>query len=618
MVNQTKLKNHRTRPVYKYGFQVPRNHNEALRIDEKFGNTKWQDAEKLEIKQLFEYESFEDKGLGAPIPEKFTKIPTHFVYDVKHDGRHKARMVAGGHRTETPVDSVYSGVVSLAGIRIVTFLAELNDMELWSTDIGNAYLESYTKEKVAFVAGPEFGELAGHTFIIRKALYGLRSSGARWHDRLFDTLMDMGFQPSRSDPDIWMRSCGDHYEYIACYVDDLLIASRKPQVIVDALTSAPNNFKLKGTGPTTFHLGCDFFRDDEGVLCVGPKTYIERMCMQFESLFGKKPKVVYTSPLLGNDHPELDDSEPLEGEDIQRYQSLIGILQWTISLGRFDIATAVMSMSSFRVAPRAGHLERLKRICGYLSKMKHGYIRIRTEEPDYSDMPEAQYDWSRSVYGRVKEEIPKDIPNPLGKPVVMTSYVDANLYHDMLSGRSVTAALHFLNQTPIDWFSKKQATVETATYGSEFVAARMTVQQIMGLRQTLRYLGVEVKGSTRLFGDNGSVVKGGSIPHSILKMRHHGLSYHVTREAVASKTVDFRFIPGHLNPADILSKHWGYQQVWASALRPILFWKGNTASLLLDIVQPKKARDHDPAEEEATDEQPEAPASDKGERQMVV
>jgi hypothetical protein len=200
----------------------------------------------------------------------------------------------------------------------------------------------------------------------------------------------------------------------------------------------------------------------------------------------------------------------------------------------------------------------------------------------------------------------------------MTSYVDANLYHDMLTGRSVTAALHLLNQTPIEWFSKKQATVETATYGSEFVAARTTVQQIMGLRQTLRYLGVPVKGPTRLFGDNGSVVKGGSIPHSLLKMRHHGLSYHLTREAVASKTVDFRFIPGHLNPADILSKHWGYQQVWPSALRPIMFWKGDTAELLLDATQPKPRDKPTTQEYEDAEDNQIAPEPDKGERQIVV
>ena len=592
MVNQARLKSNRTRPVYKYGFQVPRNHEEAVKIDEKYGNTKWQDAEKLEIKQLFEYEAFKDLGLGAAAPNGYTKIPCHFVYDVKHDGRHKARMVAGGHRTSTPIDSVYSGVVSLAGIRAVAFLAELNDLELWGTDIGNAYLESYTKEKVYFVAGPEFGELQGHIFIIIKALYGLRSSGARWHDRLFDALTAMGFTPSRADPDIWIRKRGDHYEYVAVYVDDLLIASKTPQEITNALEAHPNLFKLKGTGPIKFHLGCDFFRDDSGTLCMGPRTYIDRMCMQYESMFGTKPKAVYTSPLVSNDHPELDETPLLDDDGIHQYQSLIGVLQWTISLGRFDIATAVMTMSGFRTAPRVGHLERLKRVCGYLTKMKHGFIRVRTNPPDYSDLHASQYDWSRTVYGRVKEELPQDAPIPLGKPITLTSYVDANLHHDMATGRSVSAVLHFVNQTPIEWFSKKQPTVETATYGSEFVAAKMAVQQAMGLRTFFRYLGISITGPTHLFGDNGSVVTSGSLPHSPLRKRHHALSYHYTREAIASGAIDFQFLPGHLNPADILSKHWGYQQVWASALRPILFWQGDTSLLLLDKDQPRSRKEH--------------------------
>jgi hypothetical protein len=155
------------------------------------------------------------------------------VYAVKHDGRHKARMVAGGHRTETPADSIYSGVVSLPGIRIVTFLAELNGLELWYTDIGNAYLKSYTKEKVCFIAGGEFRELEGHTFMIIKAQYGLKSSGKRWHDKLFDVLYDMGFRPSKAEEDIWMRDMGDHYEYLALYVNDLAIASKNPQAIID-------------------------------------------------------------------------------------------------------------------------------------------------------------------------------------------------------------------------------------------------------------------------------------------------------------------------------------------------------------------------------------------------
>ena len=301
-------------------------------------------------------------------------------------------------------------------------------------------------------------------------------------------------------------------------------------------------------------------------------------------MFGKKPKANMSSPLDKGDHPELDDSELLDQTDIQKYQSLIGALQWTITLGRFDIATAVMTMSGFRAAPRVGHLERVKRIVGYLVKMKQGVIRVRTDEPDYSTIPPQNYDWEYTVYGKVEEQLPRDAPPAKGRRVVHTAYVDANLMHDLSTGRSVTGVLHFFNQTPIDWFSKKQPTAETATYGSEFVAAKTAAQQSMGLRIFLRYLGVEVHGSSYMFGDNGSVVTSSSIPHSPLKKRHLALSYHFTREAIASKAVRFHFIPGDVNPADILSKHWGYQQIWPQ-MQAILFWRGNTTHLLVDKPQ---------------------------------
>ena len=174
---------------------------------------------------------------------------------------------------------------------------------------------------------------------------------------------------------------------------------------------------------------------------------------------------------------------------------------------------------------------------------------------------------------------------------MLTTHVDANLCHDYITGRAVTGVLHFVNQMPIDWYSKKQATVETATHGAEFVAARVAKEQIQAMRLDLRYLGVQVKGATRLFGDNESVVKSGSIPHSKLNKRHQALSYHAVREAIASGTLSFAHIPGPINPADILSKHWGYQQVWPT-LRPVLFWQGDTADLF-DEESPGNADDPD-------------------------
>ena len=108
-----------------------------------------------------------------------------------------------------------------------------------------------------------------------KALYGLRSAGKRWSERLADCLRETGFTPCKADPDIWMRKKGDLYEYIGSYVDDLSIA------IIEELQTK-HNFKLNGTGPITFHLGCDFYRDDDGVLCMQPRKYIEKMIETYE------------------------------------------------------------------------------------------------------------------------------------------------------------------------------------------------------------------------------------------------------------------------------------------------------------------------------------------------
>jgi Reverse transcriptase (RNA-dependent DNA polymerase) len=222
MVNLAKLWSYNTATCYKYGFEVPRTYEQALKLDKRNGNTWWEDAATLELTQIDDCDTFIDKGhhLKAKTPVGYKKIRVHLIFDVKHDGRHKARLVADGHLTDIPLESVYSGVVSLRRFRIVLFLAELNKLELWATDIGNAYLEAFTSEKVYIIAGPEFGEHEGLILITSRALYGLQSSGAWWHDRFADCTREIGFFPCKAEPDIWMRKKGNLYEYIAVYVDD--------------------------------------------------------------------------------------------------------------------------------------------------------------------------------------------------------------------------------------------------------------------------------------------------------------------------------------------------------------------------------------------------------------
>ena len=119
--NKAKIQYHRSTPKFKYGIQLPRNYDDAIRLDKRNGNTLWQDAVKLEMQQISSYNVFKDLGKNANIPDGYKRIRVHLVFDVKHDGRHKGHLVADGHLTDIPVDSVYSGVVSLRGFRLLVF-----------------------------------------------------------------------------------------------------------------------------------------------------------------------------------------------------------------------------------------------------------------------------------------------------------------------------------------------------------------------------------------------------------------------------------------------------------------------------------------------------------------
>ena len=276
-INQTKLCQARRMPKYKFGVEVPHDYKDAMRLDEQNGNHRWQESVDIEMGQIHEYKTFIDKGkvryskegrvLG--VGNEYKRVRVHLVFDVKHCGKYKARLVADGSRIQAPAEGVYSGVVSLKSLRLVMFIAELNQLELWGADVGNAYLESYTKEKLFVIAGPEFGELEGHLLIMSKALYGTKTAGQCWHHKLEDTLRDLGFQPCLADGDVWLKRNGDTYDYIAVYVDDLCLAMKDPKAFVEKITGPKYNFKLKGVGPLSYHLGASYKRDPDGTLTQG-------------------------------------------------------------------------------------------------------------------------------------------------------------------------------------------------------------------------------------------------------------------------------------------------------------------------------------------------------------
>ena len=172
MIKTYKVSKQEDGPKIKFGEIVPKNPKHALVLDSEKGNDEWQKSIQKELDQLAEYQTFEVIPDGQPMYKGYKRIPYHVVFDVKFDGRKKSRLVAGGHRTpEVPKENVFSLVVGMEAVRLGFILAKLNNMEVCAGDVGNAFLNAKTKEKIFIIAGPEFGpKLAGKRLVIVKSL----------------------------------------------------------------------------------------------------------------------------------------------------------------------------------------------------------------------------------------------------------------------------------------------------------------------------------------------------------------------------------------------------------------------------------------------------------------
>ena len=219
------------------------------------------------------------------------------------------------------------------------------------------------------------------------------------------------------------------YEYVATYVDDLCLAQNPGKII--QTFKEDYKLKVKCEGPLSHHLGADYTRDKAKTLICQPKKYIDRLVDSYNSMYDQVPPENMRTPLDKSDHPELGDTELLTGESIQHYLTMIGQLQWLITLGRFDIHAQVTTMSRFRSAPRKGHLERLQRIDGYVMKTKHYSTRYRTEGHDYSYLPNMTYDWSYTVSPTTVPSLLANLSLPQ-PPLVQISLTILQLVHPSL------------------------------------------------------------------------------------------------------------------------------------------------------------------------------------------
>ena len=210
-------------------------------------------------------------------------------------------------------------------------------------------------------------------------------------------------------------------------------------------------------------------------------------------------------------------------------------------------------LSTHLAMPREGHLQQVYHIFAYLKAKPKRTLAFDPQHPDIDEARFVKYDW-RDFYRGAMEAIPGDAPRPRGNVASTHCFVDADHAGNCVTRCSQTGILLFLNRAPIIWYSKRQNTVETSTFGSEFVAMRIAVELIEALRYKLRMFGIPLDGPTNVFCDNEAVTKNATIPESTLKKKHNSIAYHRAREAVAAETIQVAKEDGSTNLADVLTK----------------------------------------------------------------
>ena len=350
-----------------------------------------------------------------------------------------------------------------------------------------------------------------------------------------------------------VKSTGQtYYEYVFVYVDDILVCSEKPALIMETLGKA-YCLKEGSVGPPSQYLGAQIkphrFEDmpENQYWSMSSAKYVKEAVKNLEldlkKINKKLPSSRITMPLAFGYRPELDVSPLLDEEHTTFYQQLIGILRWAVELGRIELHYSVALLAQYLAAPREGHLNQVYHMFAYLKAHDRSRIVMDASRPRVDETRFHKADWME-FYRDAAESIPPNAPEPRGNGVIMSCFCDADHAGNKGTRRSHTGIIIFVNRVPIIWFSKRQNTVETSTFGSEFMAAMIAVELVEGLRYKLRMFGVPIDGPTNMYIDNKSVVK----------KKHNAIAYHRVREAVAAGTIRIAYERSETNLADILTK----------------------------------------------------------------
>ena len=499
----------------KYDENIPQQFRDILRFS-KEQKDEWIKACKEEIEALRNRHVFD----LVDLPSNKKPIANRWVFDIKADGRKRARLVAKGFQQKEGIDynAIFSPVIRYETVHLMFALGALENWHFEALDVKTAFLYGTLDEEV-YMKQPEGFVIRGKenkVLRLKKAIYGLKQASHSWWEELKTSMSQLGFKHTQSDAGVFARNYknGDKIIVIV-YVDDALFASSNKKLALEAKSQFMKKWECRDLGEAKEFLGMKI-RQDGKTISLSQTQYLKQVLERFRMQnckFAKTP--------LPTGWRATENHEKATPEFRLRYQAIIGSLLYLMIGTRPDIAFAVTRLAQYAANPSKEHMDKALYVCKYLA-------------------------------GTIDYELVFDGNSNKG----LLAYCDSDYAGCTDTRRSITGYLVKIADGIICWQSHAQKTVALSSTEAEYMALSDCSRQIVWLQSLLGELGFSHT-RTPIYGDNQGSMFIGSNPVQDRRTKHIDIRYHFIREKIVEGKVEVFFIQGDKNIADMFTKNLG-------------------------------------------------------------
>jgi hypothetical protein len=452
------------------------------------------------------------------LPKGRKAIRGRWVFDVKSDGRKRARYVAKGFSQIEGIDyeALFSPVVRYESVRFVFALAAIFGWYMTAVDVKTAFLYGEIKEEI-YMEQPEGFKRGTKVYRLRKAIYGLKQAARAWWSQLEKSVKTMGFNRLMADTGIFVYRSRKGLVIMIAYVDDIIFFGDKA-IADEKKREFMKKWECRDLGMPTEFLSMRI-KTKDGRIYLDQVEYLDKVLARFGMTNAKPAR----TPMVEGYYPLPNEGE-VDPELHQLFQSVIGSLMYLMLGTRPDIAYAVTKMAKHAANPSKEHLDKALYIMKYLAGTR-----------DYSLI----YDGAGGV----------------GAGLV--AYTDSDYAQDPTHRLSQTGNLVLLASGPVSWKSFAQKSVATSSTEAEYMAMCDCAKQVVWFKIMLDELGFPMRCPAPVYADNQGSIFNASNPTQERRTKHMAVRYHKIREFVEEERIAIFYVPGTENPADIFTKPLG-------------------------------------------------------------